>query len=464
MKKIFIITGGGLLLFLSTYHLTESPPTWFDEGHIIQVAINIANQGPYTLFKVAPGEYVSAALTATTGYPVTFPIAAAFKLFGQNLLVARSVMVIFILLFAYCAFMLVRREMPPALALYAFFLLVTFAPLYGNGKNVLGEVPGLLYLTVFLLFVKYIESRETSWLYFLGAGLFLGLAVATKPIFILLLPPTFVVLLFSWGKLTLSKFIAGFSAFSAAMGLWIWIQFEGQSFIQMVSLYSNPFAIDIASAIFHNAFLFISRPEPLYALALAAVWMLSLVIRIRKHEPISCAEYIAIGFTLLTYLSFLRIMPYYRYFFLGEVLALLYFPLAYSTLWPKRIPRIFFHLSLVLLITLQLYQCFFSSWVAEYYNSHRTAELTETLSGLSIVQSIFVYQAPEIPLFLPIGMPYYQYFFTTPIIVTGEDKLHLITEGVPDMVVTGQARLEQIDLSLYEKNSEFDRYTLWKKK
>ena len=61
-------------------------------------------------------------------------------------------------------------------------------------------------------------------------------------------------------------------------------------------------------------------------------------------------------------------------------------------------------------------------------------------------------------------MPYYQYFFTTPIIVTGEDKLHLITEGVPDMVVTGQARLEQIDLSLYEKNSEFDRYTLWKKK
>ena len=464
VKKILMIGGGGLLLFLSTYHLTESPPTWFDEGHIIQVAMNIASHGPHTVYQVAPGEYASAALAATTGYPVTFPLAAAFKLFGQNLLVARSVMILFILLLVFGAYMLVRREMVPTLALYSFFLLITFAPLYGNGKNVLGEVPGLFYLIVFLLFIKYIEVRETSWVHFFGAGLFLGLAVATKPIFILLFLPVFIVALFSKMLLTMPKLVAGGGGCFAAILVWLLVQFQGQSFTQMVSLYANPFNGDIVHAVFRNAFLFISQPQPLYALALVAVWVVSGIVRIRRHEPISRAEYIAVGFTLLVYLSFLRIEPYYRYFFVREVLALIYLPLASATLWPKKIPKLFFRLSLALLISFQLYQCFFDSWVAEYYHSHRTAELTQALGTLSATDSVFVYQVPEIPLFLPAHMPYYQYFFTTPIISVGDDKLHLIAEGVPDMVVMGEAHLEKIDLSHYQKSFEFSRYTLWKKK
>src|SRR3989344_5363163 len=388
-----------LLFFLSTYRLTESPPIWTDEWHLSQVAMNMVSQGPQTLLQVAPGQFESGAYSATSGYPVLFPVAAAFSLFGMTLTSARLVMAVFIVLFAFVAWRLAARQMPLLLATYALWLLSSFAPLYGNGKNVLGEVPGLFYLTLFLLFFNLIETGKKSWVNFTLAGLFLGLAGVTKPIFLLLLLPVAVTVLFSLKLLTPLKTFAGFGAFAAAVALWIWVQFGGQSLYQMIAYYANPFAIDTTASISHNAFLFVSAPQPFYALVLLAIWALSILVRIRKQQTISRTEYLAAGFTLLIYLAFLRITPYYRYYFVGEVFALLYLPFALWNIWPRRIPKFFFHACLVLLITSQIYQCFFSSWVAGYYNSHRTRDANQILSILSASTSIFIYNAPEIPLF-----------------------------------------------------------------
>ncbi len=462
--KLATLAAATLLIFLSTYRLTESPPIWTDEGHLIQVAMNVASHGPQTLLQVAPGQFESGAFSATSGYPVLFPIAAVFSLFGTKLVFARLVMVAFIMLFAFFAWRLMAREMPLFLATYAIWLLSSFAPLYGNGKNVLGEVPGLLYLTLFLLCLSLIEAGKRSWTIFTLAGLFLGLAVVTKPIFLIVLIPTTVVVLFSLKLLTPLKTLAGFGAFAVAVTLWIWIQFGGQSLYQMIAYYANPFAIDTAASISHNALLFVSAPQPFYALVLLAIWVLSILVRIRKQQTISRTEYLAAGFTLLIYLAFLRITPYYRYYFIGEVFALLYLPFALWNIWPRQIPKFFFHAGLVLLIMSQIYQCFFNSWVAGYYNSHRTVEVSQALGTLSTSTSIFIYNAPEIPLFLPSGMPYYQYLFLTPVVILGKEELPLVAQGVPDLVVVKEGAASQLDLSSYREIRVFDQYALWQRK
>ena len=462
--RLATLAAAALLVFLSTFHLTESPPIWTDEGHLSQVAMNMVAHGPQTLLQVAPGKFESGAFSATSGYPVLFPVAAAFYAFGTTLMSARLVMVIFIVLFVFFAWRLAGREMPLLLSTYALWLVSTFAPLYGNGKNVLGEVPGLLYLTLFLLYFNLIEKGKGGWTHFACAGLFLGLAVATKPIFLIVLLPVAVVTSLSLKLFTPRHLLVAGVSFSVAAGLWIWVQFGNQTVAQIIAYYANPFAIDTLATISSNAFLFISEPQPFYALILLAVWAFSLVVRIRKQLPASRAEYIAFGFALLIYLAFLRITPYYRYYFIGEVLALLYFPFALWSIWPRRIPRFFFHACIVLLIALQTYQSFFSSWVAGYYHSHRTAEVTRELSTLATSTSVFIYNAAELPLFLPAGVPYYQYLFLTPIVIIGKEELPLIAQGVPDVVVLKGDSASRLDLSSYREIREFNQYSLWKKK
>ena len=166
----------------------------------------------------------------------------------------------------------------------------------------------------------------------------------------------------------------------------------------------------------------------------------------------------------MTYLAFLRINPYYRYFFLGEILALAYMPQALFSIWPRKIPKYALHSLLALLITLQAYQCFFSSWVATYYASQRSAEVAEAVGSISSSTSVFVYNVPEIPLFLPAGVPYYQYLFITPAVIIGEEQLPLIASGVPDVIVIGENPIPAADLSRYKKTRSFNRYELWQRK
>ena len=92
MKKKLIVAGlFAILLFFSTYRLTESPPTWYDEGIYDQLAENMAVHGTQRM-QVAPDTYVSTA-SVTGGYPFLYPISLAFRLFGVGLLQARIVMV-----------------------------------------------------------------------------------------------------------------------------------------------------------------------------------------------------------------------------------------------------------------------------------------------------------------------------------------------------------------------------------
>src|SRR3989344_5252003 len=104
---IFVIGLLAAAFFFSTYQLMESPHTWYDEGAIIQRAINFLRYGTMH-YQVAPNQFSSAALDST-GYPVIYPIALAFKYFGIGLLPARAVMAVFILLLVLTAYTLIKR-------------------------------------------------------------------------------------------------------------------------------------------------------------------------------------------------------------------------------------------------------------------------------------------------------------------------------------------------------------------
>src|SRR3989344_6789566 len=152
-QKIVLVCILGVVITASLWHLEDSPRTWFDEGIYLNVAKNTASQGIYNIV-LAPGimgdmSYIS------TGYTLLLPIALAMKVFGPTLLVARLVMVGFLVGLVLLVFLYIRRISGVWPALLSAGLLVTFSALYGHGKNVLGEVPGLFYLVFAVLLFAY---------------------------------------------------------------------------------------------------------------------------------------------------------------------------------------------------------------------------------------------------------------------------------------------------------------------
>ncbi|MDP2665213.1 MAG: hypothetical protein Q8P23_00995, partial [bacterium] len=137
------------MLFFSSFHLFNSPETWMDEGLIIQSAEGILETGEAAL-PIAPGVW-EPAWYITTGFPLTLPLAGTFAVFGVSLEAARLVMLAFLLCLFIAFFLYARRAIGGVAAWLGFFLLVFFAPIYGNGRNALGEIPGLLFLLLALL-------------------------------------------------------------------------------------------------------------------------------------------------------------------------------------------------------------------------------------------------------------------------------------------------------------------------
>lgn len=451
-----------LTVFLACYKLTESPPTWFDEGIINQAAIHIVERGPHTVLQTAPGHFVSAGYI-TTAYPLTFPVALSFSLFGVGLFQSRMVMFLFLIGFVVLAYTLLKKEMLPWQAVGGLLLIASFAPLYGNGKHMNGDVPGLFLVLAFLLWLKRIETRETKAIDFMGAGLVLGLAVVTKPIFLLLLPVVGIVFLFSLRLCTMQKVLSGLVGFAAPVLLWFLVQFNGETLSDTFATYANPYNIDLISSVTHNALEFVTKPQPIYAALLLGVWLLSFGVRVLKKQSVSRVEYVAAGFAVLVYLAFLRLADHYRYFFLGEVLALLYLPKALGIVWPKKIPVFLLTALLLFLVVFQTYQSFFDSWVAEHYASHRTRDLTALTEGLG-TKSVFIYQVPEVIIFLPRGTAYYQYIDVVQTFKIGQDELPLIAQGVPDAIISGSEYAGKLDLSRYVLSKTLDRYSLWYRK
>ncbi|HLD27376.1 MAG TPA: glycosyltransferase family 39 protein [Patescibacteria group bacterium] len=466
-----------ICLIFSTYKLTESPGVWADEGVFLQTARNLISFGQQGL-QVEPGKITSSEYL-TAGYPFIYPISLVFKIFGEGVLEARLVMVLFILFFIFTAHYLIKRMFGFSLAAQASLVLVSFPVLYGNGKSAIGEVPGLLYLIVFLFFFFKIEqSAYKKKLYYILAGLFLGLAVITKPIFLIILPAVLIAILFLrkrtrfYPKLILTSL----ASFLIPIIIWPATQFKkGDSVINILSFYANPHGLgDLSGTVLGNLNRFITELSPLYFLLLLLLWAFSVIIRIREKRPVFVAEISAFTFSVMILPAYLTTMGFYRYFFPALALALLFFPsslcifLNYLNGKLKRlksstVTAISFLLVLSMII-INLYQLGFSSYVAGYYQSARTAALESYFENFDPAKTIFFYKVPEAVIFLP-NHNYFQYARLTPIVFAGQDQLEKIAQGIPDEIMFNNNDLKEIEdkISLYKFKQNIDRYIVIEK-
>ncbi len=450
-------------IFLSTYKLSESPPVWYDEGVFTQVAINMARDHGYHL-QVAPDEFVSAE-SSTTGLTVLYPISLVFKYFGITIVNARIVMVLFILFTVIAVFLFLKKAGGPRVALYGILLLVSFAPLYGHGKSVLGEVPGMFFLFCFLYFLYHLEqSQKPNGALYILAGFFAGLCVITKPFFLILIP-IIIVMGIIFRKVILRTrggYLLFVVAFIIPFFVWVFIQFGGPSSINVLAHYSNPNSVNVWQAFHQNIWRFFSEPQPAYFLILLATWICSLFLRIRNRQLPSMAESVAISFSLVTLVVFLRTSGYYRYFFPGQTMAIVFFPYAVFNLVGilsrqlGKIKVLLYYTAQIFLISLfafQFYQTSFHSWVSMYYGSINSARLENYFKNFNIKKSIFLYNVPEVVVFLPQDVAYFQYLKITGDIVIGKEQLSQIARGFPDQII-------MTNLFWSEHQNQFENYNV----
>jgi len=182
------------LAFLAFYNLPDYPLTWFDEGSHLHVPKTLVRYGVYADYSSEGFRYYGP--TIGVGPTVMLPIALIFKLAGIGLLQARLVMALYLVLTVLAFFQLAYRLGGRRLAWVATVLLATSraVSLVEYGRQVLGEVPGLLFMLAGLV-VWFAAWEKASWRRLILAGLLLGLAMVTKYQYLLVIAPA---LVFSW--------------------------------------------------------------------------------------------------------------------------------------------------------------------------------------------------------------------------------------------------------------------------
>lgn len=447
-QKLVLAALLGLSAGYASFQLAESPPTWFDEGIYIQVADSLFAVGAYAV-PVAPGVYEGAG-HVTGGYPFLLPVGFSRVLFGDTLFAARVPMALFILL-AVAATYYYMRTISKRDALLATVVVATFPLLYGNGKNVLGEVPGMVYTLGALYFLSQVESTGfAKSRYYILAGAMVGFAAATKPVFFLLPVAVGIVLLFSIRSIPFNwrSIICGALAALLPVALWALLQFgAGATPGGVVGHYANPYAqVDVLSTIQANIARFASESTPLMLAGLIAVWVAAVAMRLYRRVSITRTEWVALTFSLLIIMSYLRTAGWYRYFFEALLLSLIFFPHSLRVIaevLPYSLLRKYVWVPVAALVLLFFYQLNVTSWVAEHYGSTKDAELRAFIGTLPADESLFVYNAPEVVPYLK--SPFYQYFDMDPTGATGygSASLQVLREGVPQWVITTPTMLEQ---------------------
>jgi putative flippase GtrA len=456
-----------LFAFLALFRLSENPPTWMDEGINVQAAANMVQSGTYAI-QVAPETFVSADFL-TTSFPVIFPVALSFLTFGTDIQRARIVMVLFMALLCVVAYTLISRlaRGNRIIPLVSLLLLVTFAPLYGQGKNVIGEVPGLFFFLASLLCL-HAAMRSRAWWLWGAAGALAGLSMATKPLYLLLIvPATLVVSVLHARRIGLTNALVCAAGAVLMLVLWFFIHVGTIDSFKEILIASNPNSASRTDLMVANAVRLVSELQPLYALGLLGLWSVSVFWRAWTRKDLSSVELFAFSFSLVNLLLFLGSQGYYRYFFPAQILSLVFLPLSLMHLPVKEPLRRYLTSAVVLLlcglILFQTYQTFFRSWIAENRSSQRTELLSEHLGSLPESAHVFLYNVPEAAIFLS-GQSYSQYVRFGEGVIRGEEQIPSLYTGDPayvlvDRTFTGADMLSRF----YVEAVRFDKYILYKK-
>ncbi|MBI2405080.1 glycosyltransferase family 39 protein [Candidatus Gottesmanbacteria bacterium] len=445
-----------LVFSLSFYSFTTNPPTWFDEGVLFQVVKNIANDGTHGA-QLTPGTFSDISLISV-GYPALYPAALAVRLFGADIGVLRLVAIGYLLGFILVFFLLARRLFGIDSAIFSTLLLGTFAPVYGNGKNFLGEVPGLFYFAVALLLLSVVEraheERRRQIFIALLSGVGFGLAMSTKPSFLIIGPSMALATLIFWrrisGELKKPAMVgAVFIGTLLSLAAWIVTQFGiSDSFQRIFTHYSNPYYVtDFLPLVITNILRFFTEITPMHFLVLFLVAVAFLVERCRERAHIFLSEGIVLFFAVFTVIFYVRTAGWYRYFFPAHVLLFLFLPVGLAFFFDKaknifKFPDKRILLLLFLFIggiqIIPLWQ-----WISQNANDPMT-ELAPYLDDLSARNvAPFFYNIPAIASRFT-GTEFFQYIKMSDQLILGKENEALLRQGVFTTVLVSTDAADEI--------------------
>ena len=460
---IFILV---VFVFLGLWRLPYSPATWFDEGINIGIVRSLIKTGTYTL-QVGPESFVSERqFLITTNYPVLIPVAAFVKLFGFNLTAARLPMVIFLALFLAVAYKLVRRLGAKEFALAGLALVVSFVPFYGNGKAVLGEVPGLFYFLAGLLVLPPEYKLKKIFL----AGVLFGLSAATKPFFLILIPAViFGEIYVCWEskKKLLYRLICLGAGLALPLLIWLRTISPDLSFSELASAigyYSNSYASQgFGSLILSNVLRFFTEKTPLHFLLLFIVVTVAGLIRLKKKEKLKEVEIILYVFILINIFWYLKTPGWYRYFFTAHLLVLLLAPCCLKHFLNRKtvlfLVTVLFVFQSVYLITKKNDSLYYSDGAVKITNYIQ--------KNLGAEDSLLLVNVPSVG-FLVGDRTVYQYLQINPVLHFGDKAVkdkqrnfynYVVTGGGLDSV--GIKDLPEILKTKYKIENQFGDYALY---
>jgi 4-amino-4-deoxy-L-arabinose transferase-like glycosyltransferase len=426
-KNIIVFLVFALALFLIFFHFTDTPRVWVDEGIFTNVAENVALHGQLGL-QTDPGSFSRIGTFLSTNYPVIFSVAGSFKLLGVGLWQARLVMVTYMFLLVICFYLFVKKRYGFYSAISSVLLLISFAPFYGNGRPVQGEVPGLFFLVLGALFLVYLESSDfDSKKFAILSGLFLGLAAATKTLYLLLLVVALpLTLLFFIKKIKNKKnVLLLLITFLVPIFFWFIINFPTLDSLTKIiptiihqsgnnggsSLSST--SSSLFSTVFINLLRFVRESTPiLFSFLFLSVTFVFVRRYIKKETwDFSIAEYLIFFVIVLNWLGYLLGTGWYRYFFPAHTLLYLLFPgvtwMLVQSIHRSFGKKIYVGILSVLIIFQFSYLIFFSD-TSLITISTRNAEVSHLLSVIPSTKKVFFDNSVESVVFLR-GGTYSQY-------------------------------------------------------
>lgn len=321
---IFLVA---VLIFINIFSfstLTTKPALWFDEGINIELARNFSEFGKLDLV-VEPSTFSGwGANIGSTGYAITLPLALFFKIFGFGFAQARIYMLIWMNIFILLLFYFVKKQWNTNVAVITTLLVTTFPAFYALGRTVMGEIPGFVFLLLTLIW--YLHKRNLF-----VSGIFLGLAVISKPSVYVFFIPAFVILFLLNKKEFFKKTLKlGFGAFIPFL-VWILIYLpavsSGSTWKDLKEHFINPYSeegMTVWGNITNNLALFFYSPTLIYFSVFTLIIVLALCLNKDFYKKNRNLFLLSGIYGLFALFYFLKSFGYYRYLIAVQFLIFIF--------------------------------------------------------------------------------------------------------------------------------------------
>lgn len=371
-------------LFMNIFSLstlTTKPALWYDEGINIELARNVSELAELDLILEPMKFSGQGALIGSTGYTTTIPLAGFFKLFGFGLTQARIYMLLWMNIFLLCLFYFARKKWGMNTALAIILLVTTFAPFYGNGRSVMGEIPGFTFLLFTLVWYAYKKNLFAT-------GLFLGLAVISKPsVYVFLIPAFLSLLLFEKKDFFARAIKLGIGAITPFL---IWVAVYADTALSpstwqsLRTHFNNPYEQEKLTSfinIKNNLAAFFDSSTLIYFLLLTIVIISAIYVKKDYYENNKQIIILAATYGILEFFYFLKSLGYLRYLIAVQLLIFILLIPALRTLIPRFISsqysRLAIRVCVGVLVLFQMVHLFVGAQLFYSNNSQKTFQYLE---------------------------------------------------------------------------------------